>query len=197
MKKIFLICCSFFVFLNQTQAKDNIQKHAITAFYGVATDADFSQLPTFDYEVKTGQQFVGATYAYEFFRTQKYKKLSLEAEIGGYEHFGDFGSHHEATATVIFRFNDLFPKNWIVESFAAGEGLSLASEEPNFESYRHSGGDANEILNYLAFELVFKVPNNDNLKFITRIHHRSGILGLFDGIHGASNYWSFGARYKF
>jgi hypothetical protein len=97
----------------------------------------------------------------------------------------------------MLRFKDLFPKSWIVESFAVGEGLSYANTDPNFEKQLHDDKDANDLLNYLAFEFVFKLPQVQNTKLIYRLHHRSGVFGLFDDITGGSNYLSFGLRHKF
>lgn len=177
-------------------AQEDIKKNAITLYYGVGTNAHIEEIPTFSFE-KRDAYFAGFTYNREFFRTKNYKEFSLEYEIGGYKHFGDFSSHQEATVAVMARFNKLFPENFFIDSFAVGEGLSLASQDPNFEAYLNAQNESNDFLNYLAFEFVFKVPTLKNTRFIYRLHHRSGVFGLFNDISGGSNYLSFGIRHKF
>ncbi len=194
-KILIKIIVILFSFLPCALAK-KVEKNSLTAYYSVGTNAHIEEIPTFSFE-KRNAYFAGITYGQEFYRTQKFKELSLEYEIGAYEHFGDFGSHQESTVAVLSRFSDLFAQNFLIESFAMGWGLSLATEDPKFEAYLHEQNQANDFLNYLAFELVFKLPKLKNTKFVYRLHHRSGVYGLFDGINGGSNYLAFGLRHKF
>lgn len=198
MKKIFSAIFILFLGISNLCAKEEIsnKKNSLSAYYGVATNAHIEEIPTFSFE-KRNAYFLGISYGREFFRTDKFKELSLEIEGGFYDHFGDFGNHQEATLTILARFNNLFPQDFFIESFAIGEGLSLASDDPSFESYLHDENESNDFLNYLAFEFVFKLPKLEDTKLIYRLHHRSGVYGLFDGINGGSNYLSFGVRHKF
>jgi hypothetical protein len=47
------------------------------------------------------------------------------------------------------------------------------------------------------FEAAFALPDVPQWELITRIHHRSGTFGLFNGVTGASNAWGVGMRYNF
>jgi hypothetical protein len=198
MKRI-LSCLTKSLFLvlifKQSLAAD-YKKNAITAYYGLGTNAHIEEIPTFSFETRKAN-FAGIAFAREFYKNEKLMNISLEYEFGAYSHFGNFGSHQEATVTILARFNNLFPKKFFIESFAVGEGISLASENPRFEAHLHDDNDSNDLLNYLAFEFVFKLPKLEDTRFIYRLHHRSGVYGLFDGIHGGSNYLSFGIRQKF
>jgi hypothetical protein len=194
IKNIFIF--GFTLILTTNIFAKEIKKNSITSYYGVATDNALAEIVELSIDVKN-PRFVGITYNRNFYQTKKLSGLSLEYEIGGYEHFGNFGAHQEGTISILARFNNLFPKNFFIESFAVGEGLSLASSDPSFEAHIHTDNDSNDFLNYLAFELVFKLPKLKDTKFVSRIHHRSGVYGLFDGIRGGSNYFSFGIRKYF
>jgi hypothetical protein len=45
--------------------------------------------------------------------------------------------------------------------------------------------------------MTFALPNTPKWNLVFRLHHRSGIFGLFDGIEGASNAFGIGLKYKF
>jgi len=47
------------------------------------------------------------------------------------------------------------------------------------------------------FEFDFALPHEPSWSLVTRIHHRSGVFGLFGGVHGATNAFSLGIRYHF
>jgi len=53
---------------------------------------------------------------------------------------------------------------------------------------------AGTLLHYLLLEATFGPPNSP-WSVVTRIHHRSGIFGLFS--HSGSNVISAGVRYRF
>lgn len=205
ISKYISVSCKYFIlkvvlflisFSTAAHGQSDHKKNSITAYYGVGTNANIEEIPTFSFE-KRDAYFAGLTFAGNFYETKKIFGLALEYELGIYDHFGDFGNHQEGTISIVARFNDLLPKNFFIKSFAIGEGLSLASQDPRFESHLHDSNRANDLLNYLSFELVFKLPQLQDTKFIYRLHHRSGVYGLFDGINGGSNYLSFGVRKKF
>ena len=119
--------------------------------------------------------------------------FELEGQIA--KHFA--GQHHwEFNALVVARWLR-FPWNDTVKtSFAIGEGLSLATETSVFEEKYH-GEETNTFLNYLMFEFDFALPHNPRWSLVTRLHHRSGVYGLFNGVDGASNALGLGIRYHF
>ena len=47
------------------------------------------------------------------------------------------------------------------------------------------------------FEFDFFLPDHPRFGLVTRLHHRSGAFGLFDGVHDAANAVGFGLRYRF
>jgi hypothetical protein len=88
-----------------------------------------------------------------------------------------------------------------VASFAVSlrpgrEGFSLTSETPQRELQRHNSG-SQPLLNYLAFELSFTIPQYPKASLVYRLHHRSGVFGTFGGVRGASDFYMLGLRYNF
>lgn len=47
-----------------------------------------------------------------------------------------------------------------------------------------------KLLHYFAPELTFADPDNKNLETVTRLHHRSGVFRLFNGVNGGSTFLS-------
>ena len=75
------------------------------------------------------------------------------------------------------------------------EGLSYNSEHSYYEkTTKYGNGKSSQLLNYLALEI--EVPVDKSYSFLGRIHHRSGAYGIFDGVHGGSNGYLLGVKYK-
>jgi len=123
------------------------------------------------------------------------KHLDLELEGQGVKHMGN--QHH-------WEFNGLFALRWLTfpwnkyidTTFAIGNGLSYATRTPEIEEDLH-GDKTALLLNYLMLELSFALPETPKWSLVVRIHHRSGIFGLFNGVEGASNALGIGIKYKF
>jgi len=123
---------------------------------------------------------------------RNYIDFELEGQVA--RHFRD-QDHWEFNGLVVARWLP-FPWDHIIDtSLAVGEGLSYATEVPELEARHHD--ETSKFLDYLMFEIAFSLPSLPQWHLITRIHHRSGAYGLFDGVHGASNAWGVGLRYSF
>ena len=120
--------------------------------------------------------------------------LSLEAEGQLVKHFGDM-NHFEINALVVLRWLPFPWDRYLDTSFAVGEGLSYATEDPKIEVEKH--GRTSKLLNYLMFELAASLPKYPQWTYFLRVHHRSGVFGLFDGVSGGSNLVGAGVRYDF
>jgi hypothetical protein len=178
-----------FVAHAQGESKD----YSITVFGAVMTDGALPEsaflTASFDKDFKfaavAAAKKVGNLFA----------RIDIELEGQVVKHLE--GQHHwEFNALVVARWLR-FPWNDIVKTtFAVGEGLSLAAETPAFEEKYH-GAETNPLLNYLMFELDFTLPAHPRWSVVTRLHHRSGIYGFFNGVDGASNALALGIRYHF
>lgn len=76
----------------------------------------------------------------------------------------------------------ILPDNpWVKARIIIGEGPSWVSKIPHRE-YRNSK-DPQKLLNYLMFELSLAPAKHPEIELTYRIHHRSGVFGLY----GANN----------
>lgn len=136
--------------------------------------------------------FVALAVSRRMFSFQKHLDLELEGQ--GVKHLGN--QHH-------WEFNGLFTLRWLTfpwnkyidTTIAIGEGLSYATETPKLEAETHK--NSLQFLNYLMMELTFALPETPKWSLAVRIHHQSGIFGIFDGVQGASNALCIGLKYKF
>lgn len=121
---------------------------------------------------------------------------SHETQNSGYH------THEEYNLLLVLRWLE-FPWNrYLITSFAWGDGLSYATKEPPVEMDQHSINhgedyDSSKFLNYMLFELALALPQIPEWNLIFRIHHRSGMFGLINGVHGGSNFLGAGLKYKF
>lgn len=121
------------------------------------------------------------------------------------KHFGEM-NHWEANSFYIVKINRIFDSPI---SFSLGEGMSLASENPKLENkakgyYLESGlqRDAIEsraLLNYMMVEVSSYLPFERKTEIFLRVHHRSGIFGLYcpPDPNCGSNFVSYGFRTTF
>ena len=119
--------------------------------------------------------------------------MRWEVEAQALKHFGE-QTNWEFTGSVNLRWV-VFPWNKHVETTAAvGVGLSWATEIPALEKADPANSDNSQLLNYILCEVTFAVPES-SWSLVTRIHHRSGVWGLFG--HSGSNVLEAGIRYRF
>jgi hypothetical protein len=124
-------------------------------------------------------------------------RIGIEVEGQVVKHIK--GSEH-------WEFNPLLTLRWLPfpwdqtldTSFAWGNGFSYATEDPEFEVEESSHGNrTSQVLYYFMVEWVFAFPDAPQWGFFSRIHHRSSVFGLIDGIMAGSNYVTLGLRYHF
>jgi hypothetical protein len=70
----------------------------------------------------------------------------------------------------------------------------VTSEVPVLEKHDPENSNAATLLHYLVMEAAVGLPNS-NWSLVGRVHHRSGIFGLFS--HSGSNVLAIGVRYRF
>lgn len=120
-----------------------------------------------------------------------YKDLvGFEVEGQAVKHFGD-QDHEEFNALIVARWLAFPWDRYLDTSFAVGEGISYATAEPALED------KGQQWLNYILLELAFAAPSLPQWEAVVRVHHRSGVFGLYNGVRDASNALGFGLRYRF
>lgn len=126
--------------------------------------------------------------------------IPLEAEAQLVRHSGA-QKHLEFNGVLVARYE--FPRAGA--SLAVGEGLSFATRRPDVEIVRPSASNplqdaqaTRNLLNYLMFEAEFRAPiDAENSRVFMRIHHRSGIWGVFCPRTCGSNFVTYGVRFSF
>ncbi len=189
-----LIAAVFFLGMHSSFATDSVATEniwSVSFFVATKTADTTTDTILFSADFPSNQNFISLAVARKI---NSFKQFDIEFEGQFAKHQG-VEKYKEYTAAIFIRLADMFWDNVIDMSFALGEGLSYTTVTPQFEADNHER--ATRLLNFLAFETTFAHPENKNWQVVLRIHHRSGVFGLFDGVHGASNAWALGLRYKF
>lgn len=133
-------------------------------------------------------------------KVYSFKKAPIDIEMEGQvaKHFGEQNHFEVNVVPLVIRWNRFPWDKYVDTSFAAGAGVSYAFEKPDIEE--DSVGEDHsspKLLGYLMCEFAFSLPSKPQWSFVTRVHHRSGANGLFDGRLDASNAVGFGIKYMF
>ena len=133
----------------------------------------------------------GLAVSYQFVDWGPHMRWELEGQM--LKHIGE-QEHVEFTSSINARWIT-FPWNRHLDtSVAIGGGLSVTSEVPVLEKNDPTNSNAATLLHYLVIEAAVGLPNS-NWSLVARVHHRSGIFGLFS--HSGSNVLALGLRYRF
>jgi hypothetical protein len=118
----------------------------------------------------------------------------IEGQAG--RHYGE-QTHWEFNLLAIYRWQR-FPWDRFVRTTAAvGEGLSYATRVPPLEEASPTNEGTARLLNYILVELTIAPPEETRWSLAFRIHHRSGVYGLFGGVDGGSNVIAGGIKWRF
>lgn len=130
-------------------------------------------------------------------RLAQWRWIRFEVEAQGVLHWG-MQDHLETNGVIIARWMDFPWDHWLDTRIAFGEGLSYAFRRPYLEPRKDpDAGDSKQFINYLMAEVEFVLPRLPQWSSFIRVHHRSGVFGLFGGVEGGSNFVGTGLRYSF
>jgi hypothetical protein len=133
----------------------------------------------------------GLSLSYQFVDWGPHMRWELEGQA--LQHVGE-QEHVEFASSINVRWIT-FPWNrYLDTSVAIGGGLSVTSEVPVLEKRDPDNSQAATLLHYLLIEAAVGLPSS-NWSLVARVHHRSGIFGLFS--HSGSNVLALGLRYRF
>ena len=130
--------------------------------------------------------------AFQFQSTKH--QWELEAQLG--KHYRG-QSHLELNLVAIYRWQKTPWDNILKTSFAIGDGLSYASEVPPLEAASHTNTGAARLLNYIMVEMTAAPPQAKDWAMVVRVHHRSGVDGLFNDVKGGSNVIAIGLKFRY
>lgn len=179
--------------------------NAVTFFVGQGTDTDFTTIMIEPWKVNLVDLGVAAAAISTRLGTVNEltgsdigfigEHFSIDLETGAAYRFGD-ETMGEFWGAIFLRY-DGFPWNdTIYTTIAANTGVSYITETSEFERDR-SDGQTSQLLHYLAPEITFADPENKDVEFLIKLHHRSGVFGLFDDVTGGSTFVSAGIRLRF
>ena len=162
---------------------------ALTLYGGVYTDNTLGGVFSFHLDPK--DSYIGVlAVSREIWALTKHIRFEIEGQVG--KHFAG-QDHWELNALLVGRWVTFPWNDYVYTTFAVGEGLSWATEVPKLE--KELDGPSHQLLNYMMFELSLSPPRYQEWAFVTRIHHRSGMFGVFG--HGSSNIMGAGIKYRF
>lgn len=165
---------------------------ALTLYAGKYTDQRLAEDVLGNRALHFEQSWIVAGAWAHTFSESKNHGWELEGQV--VKHMG-LQTHWEFNGLVIWRWTN-FPWNrYLKTTIAVGDGLSYATVVPPLELASHTNTGATRLLDYFLLETTFAPPWADNWALVTRVHHRSGAKGLFDGVHGGSNVIAVGIKF--
>jgi hypothetical protein len=163
---------------------------AVTVLGGQYSGSQFLKLGGGTLDFKDSYT-AGLSLSYQFVDWGPHMRWELEGQA--LQHVGE-QEHVEFASSINVRWIT-FPWNrYLDTSVAIGGGLSVTSEVPVLEERDPDNSQAATLLHYLLIEAAVGLPSS-NWSLVARVHHRSGIFGLFS--HSGSNVLALGLRYRF
>ena len=162
----------------------------LTVYGGAHAQDDIGDVFTLQPKFEDNDYLVVVALARELWHFKKYISFELEGQIG--KHFNN-DTFWEFNGLIIGRWH-VFPwDKYFDTSFAVGDGISHYTEVSKVE--KADDEDSQRTINYLLFELALGLPQHPRWDVVLRIHHRSGIFGVYEG--GGSNYVTGGFKFSF
>lgn len=178
---------------------------SVMVFGGVASETNFTDLLISPWNAEVNPiGVVGASYSRRLGTVNELTgglgpvgdDLTVEAEAGVSARFGD-ENLGEAWTAFYLRYDDLPWNDTVYTTIGVNTGVSLLTDLSDFERWRDEKGRSSVLLHYLGPEFTFADPENKDLELVLRLHHRSGVFGLFDGVVSGSTFLSAGIRVRF
>jgi hypothetical protein len=138
--------------------------------------------------------------AHAVYTAYRFQSIPIELEIEGgiAKRFGsrEAGQQWEFDLIPMARWTYFPWNNYLYTNFRLGLiGASYVTGVSDFERQFDSSGHSSRFLNLLVPELAVSPSKEAPFEVFVRVHHRSGVYGLINGVHGASNYISTGIRF--
>lgn len=171
-------------------------RHGVTVYAGKSATSNFTSLFYAPWNMKFEDTYLLAIAGSTRLGTL-FSAIDVDGEVNVAKRFGNDESW-EFAGQVFFRYDD-FPWDDVVHiTVGVGIGPSYATGISETEKIKAGNNDkGSKFLNGFIPELILSDPDIPELGFVFRVHHRSGVFGLIDGVSGGSNFISFGTRYRF
>ncbi len=166
----------------------------LTVYGGKYSDDNLGELLANEPIEFENSTFAGLAVAKRISEFHPSYQWEVEGQIG--KHFHD-QIHWEFNIAAIVRWKRFPWNHYLRTSVAIGDGLSYATEVPPLELKSHTNTGATRLLNYLVIEMTVSPPQVQNWSIVGRIHHRSGVFGLFNNVRGGSNVLALGIKFAY
>lgn len=137
---------------------------------------------------------VGSWEMAGYFATTGEKIAGLELEASASQHFG-YQQHSELTFAGVARWHAFVFNDTVLATASISQGLSWASSVPRSEDARWA--EATQVLSHNSYEFTLADPDRPGIELVFRLHHRSGVWGLFGDVEEGSNLALIGLKYRF
>jgi len=203
MRSFLLVVFIMSMTLNHASATNDAPdyKWSITVYGGQYINNDLEKFGTYFTKPKFyNVDILNLAVSREIHRFGKYASLEIEGEIGKYTtHRTGYIWHPEPVefdGALDFRWRYFPWSEYVRTSLAIGDGISYVTERLLFEEYTPEG--SRRTLDYVLCELSLGVPQLPHWDVVLRLHHRSGIFGVFPGDNKeGSNFICGGIKYSF
>lgn len=174
---------------------------AVMGYWGRMTNNEMLSVMAFQYSLNP-ETLYSAEVSYQL-AADNPLRLFFQPLLTTVEVAGNF-TYRDDPAYPIYEFNPYLAFRWanfpwrkmLITTIALGEGISYDSQVPSVE-LRDADQVGQRVLNYLMFEVTFALPNHPQFELIWRIHHRSGVFGLYHAENNGSTAIGVGMRYRF
>lgn len=170
---------------------------SVGAYAGQLYKNEFTRIITAPAEIGLKSSYLAAlNFDYRFLKI-RYLPLQLEGEFNIAKRFGQ-QNEFDFSAAPFLRWTWFPWNNLVYTNVRLGiVGLSYATAISPYERLNSGNMNGSNVLHFLAPEVTFSKSESSPWEVFVRVHHRSGVFGLFNGVHGGSNYLSGGARVFF
>lgn len=172
--------------------KNNDQWFA-SYYIGQYSDTAFNEIIRFNTELESSYVHV-LSVGKELGVYKDKIQYELEAQVS--KHTGD-QDHEEINAVFTLRWLPFWWDDYLDTSFAFGNGVSYATEDPPLEIRDSDDDETSKWLYYFLVEMAVGVPKTTDWDLFVRIHHRSSVFGAIDNVMAGSNFVGLGLRYRF
>lgn len=117
-------------------------------------------------------------------------EFGLARRVGGSDHW-------EISGLAFLRWDGVPWKEWLYTSFGVGVGPSYATGIWETERRKSGNDKGSRLLNMLVPEIALALPDDPTKQLVFKLHHRSGIFGLINGVSGGSTFVTVGGRVRF
>ncbi len=165
----------------------------VSFYAGQYSDTAFNKIIRFDTDFEDSFVYVFSVG----------RQLGVWRERIGYEWEAQVGvhtgeqTHQEVNGAFTLRWLPFPWDDFLDTSFAFGNGISYATEDPPLELREGDENRTSRWLYYFLAEWAFALPDQPQWDLFVRVHHRSSVFGLIDDINTATNFVGLGMRYRF